>query len=266
MNRIKKNSMRSIKEYSTVIYENEIRSLIVRLLAMYNELSLPQLSDIMDMKKTTIQYHLKILRDNDIIYSSRDSHEDSRGSIPTKYYKLKQIRPDYHVRFDDLKKISDSEQRIEAYNNFLLSLESGLRELITIISFAKEGILSSKRKINDLYEGKLTSEKLDELHKSISEVNIQYSTISIPKEVYSKIKNYDIDFCKQIAKINEDYMNEEISSLKKLNLKDKEISDKLQNDEKYIEGYEIITVLLPLKNLIDVQINNKKQKKITQFR
>jgi DNA-binding transcriptional ArsR family regulator len=260
VNKTNKKSKISGKKQNTVIYGNEIRSMIVRLLAMYNELSLPQLSDIMDMKKTTIQYHLKILRDSNVIYSSRDSHEDSRGSIPTKFYKLKQLRPDYHVRFDDLKKISDLEQRVDAYNNFLQSLEAGFKEIITIISFAEEGILSSKRKINDVVEGKLTNKKLDELHKSISEVNLQYTTISIPKEVYSRIKNYNIDFCEQIVKVNENYIKEEISLLKKQNLNEKEISDKLQNDEKYLEGYEVITLLLPLKNLIDAQLVNKKQK------
>jgi DNA-binding transcriptional ArsR family regulator len=248
------------KEQHTVIYSSQIRSMIIRLIAMYNELSLPQLSEIMEMKKTTIQYHLKILRENNIIYSSRDSHEDSRGSIPTKYYKLKQLRPDYHVHFNDLKKITNLEQRLEAYANFLQTLEAGLKDIITIISYAKEGIMSSRRRINDLNESKLSNKKLDELHKYISEVNLQFSTISIPKEVYSRIKNINIEFFEQIEKINKTYIKEEISKLKEQNLSEKEISDILKSDERFLEGCEVIAVLLPLKNLIDAQLVNKKQK------
>lgn len=253
------------KEQLSVIYSNDIRSMIVRLLAIFNELSLPQLSEIMDMNKTTIQYHLKILRDNEVIYCSRDSQEDSRGSIPTKYYKLKSLRPDYHIHFDNIKKITNLEQRIEAYNNFLYTLEVGLKDIITIISYAEEGILNSKRKINGLVEGQLSNKKLDELHEYIREMNLQFSTISIPKEVYYRIKNFNVDFCKKIENINEEYIKEEISKLKEQNLNDKEISEILQTDEKFLEGHEVITILLPLRNLIDALLINKKQRIANQL-
>ena len=50
------------QEQLSVIFNNEIRTMTVRLLQIYTELSLAQLSEIMSMNKTTIQYHLKLLR------------------------------------------------------------------------------------------------------------------------------------------------------------------------------------------------------------
>jgi predicted transcriptional regulator len=248
------------KEKQNTIYSNNIRSMIVRLLAMYNELSLPQLSEIMNMKKTTIQYHLKILEEKEVIFNSRNSAEDSRGSIPTKYYKLQEIRPDHHVRLDDLKKISNLQDRLKAYTNFLETLEAGLKDILKITSYAEEGVASSRRLLNKIAKSKLTKKELDLLHQEILESNATYSAISIPKKVFFQSRNEVVNLFREIEKANQKFLDEEVAKLKEKNLSDKKIEHILQTDEKFIEGYEIITILLPLRKLIDSLLQVKKHK------
>ncbi|NHJ49705.1 MAG: winged helix-turn-helix transcriptional regulator [Asgard group archaeon] len=245
---------------SSSIYSNDIRSMIVRLLAMYTELSLPQLSEIMNMKKTTIQYHLKIMEEKRIIYNSRNSAEDSRGSIPTKYYKLKRVRPDHHVRLDDYKKITNLQDRLDAYVNFLTTLEAGLKDIIKITSYAEEGVASSRRLISKLSQSKITKKDLDFLHQQILDTNATYSTISIPKKVFYQASNEVVNFFREIEKTNQKFLDEEVTKLKEKNLTEKEIEHILQTDGKFIEGYEIITILLPLRKLIDSLLQVKKHK------
>lgn len=242
------------------IHSNETREMIVRLLELYTELSLPQLSNIMNLRKTTIQYHLQILRDKKIIYESKVSQEDSRGSIPTKYFKLKQSKPDYHVYFKDIKKITNVENRLLTYKQYLQSLEAGIRNLQTTISFALDGIESSKRKLAEIQKEKLTKEKFEELHEFIKNANTGLSTFMTSKSVYEKIAAYLPKVFEDFEKINKEFLAEERQKLKKHNYIDEEIDAIFKTNDEYIEGYEFIIVQLPLKNLINARLKNRKHK------
>lgn len=240
------------------IHSNETREMIVRLLELYNELSLPQLSNIMNLRKSTIQYHLQILRDKEIIYESKTSHKDSRGSIPTKYFKLKQPKPDYHVYFDDIKEIANMEERLVAYDQYLQSLEAGIKNLLNTVSFAIDGIKSSKRKLVEIQKEKPSKEMLEELHEFIKETNTGLSTFMSSRSVYRKIFDYLPKVFNDVEKINQEFFDEEKQRLERQNHTDEEIAAIFETEDEYIEGYEFIAILLPLKNLINARLENKR--------
>ncbi|MFX1283516.1 MAG: winged helix-turn-helix domain-containing protein [Promethearchaeota archaeon] len=239
------------------IYKNETRSILVNILRMYKELSLPQMVEILNMKKTTIQYHLQILRDKGIIIESRESPKESRGSIPTKYFKLKHLETDYHVSFNETEKITDLNERLEAYSAFLHNLNACMKEIIAIISFAEEGVKSSLRRIEECKKSKLSKKSLDDLHEYIQNTNTSLTIFSACEDVNLQICKYLPEVFHHIEQINDQYLESERKKFQKQNLGTDEIDLILQTDNKYLEGYQFITLLHPLKNLIDARVENK---------
>ncbi|HUT79763.1 MAG TPA: winged helix-turn-helix domain-containing protein [Candidatus Bathyarchaeia archaeon] len=223
------------QEQLSVIFNNEIRTMTVRLLQIYTELSLAQLSEIMSMNKTTIQYHLKLLRDKEIIFVSRESQEDSRGSIPTKYYQLKFSLDRYRASFNDIKKIKDKGQRLQAYTIYLQSLQAGLKDIKNQISFAEEAIVKSLSLIEDCSKQNLTDELLENLHSEIHELKSGITSFSTTKEGFSKITNEIPIFYEKFEKIHQ------------------------ENKQEKTEGFEIITLSIPLINLIESKLKSKQK-------
>ncbi|MFX1252783.1 MAG: winged helix-turn-helix domain-containing protein [Promethearchaeota archaeon] len=244
------------------IYKNETRSILVHILQMYKELSLPQMVEILNMKKTTIQYHLQILRDKGIIIESRESQKESRGSIPTKYFKLKHLEADYHVSFNETKNITDLTKRIEAYSAFLNNLNACIKETMAIMSFAEEGIKSSLRRIEECKKSKLSKKSLDDLHEYIQNTNTSISIFSACEDVNLQICKYLPEVFRHIEQINNQYLESERKKLQKQNLGTDEINLVLQTDDKYLEGYQFITLLHPLKNLITARLEGKRYNKL----
>ena len=225
--------------------------MIVRLLSMYEELSLPQFSKIMRKNKTTIQYHLQVLKDHNIIITSRESQADSRGSIATKYYKLKEEEGDYHVYLSDYMKINDFEERLSKYKEFLLQLDAGIKDLVNKISLAEKSIEKSLEKVEELSQTKITKDKLDDLHNFIKRINLGYSTIALPESIYFQNLKDVSKFLKGIAKSSENYLITEKRRLQHQNFSKEDVKKILRTDPKYIGGHEIIAIFLPLKEIID---------------
>jgi DNA-binding transcriptional ArsR family regulator len=241
------------------IYDHKIRRMIVQLLNMYNELSLSQLSKIMKKKKTTIQYHVTELRNNNIVRESRTSYEDSRGSIPAKYYKLNPLNLDYHQSFETLKKISDLSKRIEEYKNFILGIKRCIINLDSILSYAKEGIESSLRRIGKLEKNPetLTTEVFTELDHFIQNHNSSITIFSTAESPFMEICKLLPEMYSKMEKIHNNYYNGEKKRLKDTGESDSEIESIFQKEDKYTEGYQVITILHPLKNLIDTTLENE---------
>ena len=226
--------------------------MIVKLLGMYKELSLPQLSKILNKNKTTLQYHLQILKENDIIVTSRESQADSRGSIATKYYMLKKENRDYRVLLDNFKGISNLEERLEKYKKYIVELNEGIKNISDLLSFAEKGIKASLGKIEELNNDTLSKEKLDELHDYLRRINPGFSSIAIPERIYLEELQNVTKFFEGIAKSTEEYFKIEKAKLQKQNVTREEISEIMRTDSKFIEGHEIITIMLPIKELIDI--------------
>ncbi|MFW9923970.1 MAG: ArsR/SmtB family transcription factor [Candidatus Thorarchaeota archaeon] len=217
------------------IFNNEIRNMIVRLLRIYTELSLTQLSEIMSMNKTTIQYHLMLLRENKIVYVSRESQEDSRGSIPTKYYQLKYNFDRYRTNFADIKKIEKPQERIAAYKTYMQSLYAGLKDVKNQITYAENAIEISLKLIEEYSTQKLTESKLIELDEGLDKIRSGLTSFSTTKKYYSKIVDEIPSFYERFEKMQK------------------------EQNEIETEGYEIITLTLPLVNLIKSKLENKKK-------
>ncbi|MFX0139290.1 MAG: winged helix-turn-helix domain-containing protein [Candidatus Hodarchaeota archaeon] len=257
--------MKEIKDHFTTkqqldkIYDHNIRNMIVQLLNMYRELSLSQLSKILNKNKTTIQYHVAELRNNNIVQESRISHEDSRGSIPTKYYKLNPLNLDYHLDFAELQKISDFTKRIEGYKKFLYSLKICITNLQNLLTYAEEGVESSLKRINILENDpeKLSNEAFAELDGYIRDYNSSISIFSTAKSPFLEMKKLVPEMFHRIEKIEADYYMEEKKQLKGFGKSDDEIKSIFQNKEEYTEGYQVITILHPLKNLIEAKLENE---------
>ena len=218
------------------IFNNEIRNMIVRLLMIKEELSLTQLSKIMNMNKTTIQYHLKILRDKDIIFESRESHQDSRGSIPTKYYQLKHKILGYRVSFNDIKDITNHKEKLLAYKEYLQSLKAGLIDIRNIILYAEEAIENKLLMVEKYESMKLSNKLLEGLHEEISEIRTSFSSFSTTKNTFSKIREEIPNIYKKFEKMQ------------------------IDEDKESDEGYEVITLSIPLVELLESRITNKKRK------
>lgn len=229
----------ALKAYSneqlTEIYGNETRTMIVRLFRIYNELSLAQLSELMNMNKTTIQYHLKILREKDIIYESRESSEDSRGSIPTKYFQLKYEILDFRKDYSTISKINDPRERLIAYSNYFQLLLAGVKDIKNQILFVEEAIERNLVLIAENKDKNLTDDLMEKLVDEILEVNPAYSTFSTNRKSFSLIRNQIPEIFREFEKIQQ------------------------ENKDDTTEGYEIIAISIPLIRLIESRLKNKKR-------
>ena len=211
------------------IYSNETRNMIVRLLRLHNELSLAQFSTIMNMNKTTIQYHLKILREKDIIYESRESTEDSRGSIPTKYFQLKYEYPGYHTDFNDIKKIGNTTERLDEYSDYLKSLVAGLKDIKNLIFYAEEALENGLKLIERKRNENMSTDQLEELHDELREIKSSLSSFSTTKKAFLQIQEEIPKMYKSFEKIHSEKGNA-------------------------IEGFEIITLSIPLLKIIESRL------------
>ncbi|MFX0087328.1 MAG: ArsR family transcriptional regulator [Candidatus Hodarchaeota archaeon] len=241
------------------IYGHKTRRMIVQLLNMYNELSLSQLSKIMKKKKTTIQYHVTELRNSNIVRESRISSEESRGSIPTKYYTLRPLNLDYHLSFETLKNISDLDKRIEEYKSFLFGLKRCIINLDNILSYAKEGVESSLRRIEKLEENPetVTPELFTELDHFIQNHNSSISIFSTAESPFLEICKLVPEMYGKFEKIENNYYSDEKTRLKAAGKADDEIKSIFQTEAQYSEGYQVITILHPIKNLIEAALENE---------
>ncbi len=222
------------EEQFNEIFSHEIKNMIVRLLRIYTELSLAQLSEIMSMNKTTIQYHLMHLREKGIIYVSRESQEDSRGSIPTKYYQLKLGIKHYRANFDEIRKIKNLEERLLAYGTYMQNLLAGLKDIKNQLSYAESALEKSLNLIDKASKKQLSDDILNKLDEEINGLRSGISSFSTTKENYFKI-------VKKVPAFYESF----------------EINDQTLDDP---EGYEIITLSIPLVDLIKSKLENKKKK------
>jgi hypothetical protein len=69
-----------------------------------------------------------------------------------------------------------------------------------------------------------------------------------------------VNFYEQIAQANKEFIDEKVAALIKQNLDEDEINHILHTDDEFVEGHEIITILLPIRKLIDTLLQNKKHK------
>ena len=222
-------------EQLTEIYKNETRTMIVRLFRIYDELSLAQLSTLMNMNKTTIQYHLRLLREKDIIYESRESSEDSRRSIPTKYFRLKLKKLDFRKDYSFISKISNPQERLNAYDNYFQLLLAGVKDIKNQILFVEEAIDRNLALIDENKDRNLTNDLLNELENELLEVNTSYSTFSTNKKSFSLIRTKIPEMFKEFEKIQQ------------------------ENEDDTTEGYEIIALSIPLIKIIESRLENKKR-------
>ena len=219
----------------TEIYGNETRTMIVRLFRIYNELSLTQLSELMNMNKTTIQYHLKLLREKDIIYQSRESSEDSRGSIPTKYFQLKYKKLDYRKDYTSIFKINDPQKRLTAYSDYFQLLLAGVKNIKNQILFVEEAIERNLALIAENKDKNITNDLMEKLENEILDVTPGYSTFSTNKKSFSLIRNQIPEIFREFEKIQK------------------------ENNDDTTEGYEIIAISIPLIKLIESRLKNRKE-------
>jgi len=228
----------AVKAYTndqlTEIYGNETRTMIVRLFRIYSELSLAQLSELMNMNKTTIQYHLKILREKDIIYQSRESSEDSRGSIPTKYFQLKYEKLDFRKDYSTISKINDPQERLIAYSNYFQLLLAGVKDIKNQILFVEEAIERNLALIDENKDKNLTADSMEMLEDEILEVTPGYSTFSTNKKSFSLIREQIPETFRKFEQIQQ------------------------ENEDDTTEGYEIIAISIPLIRIIESRLKNKK--------
>lgn len=248
------------EEQLHMIYNHPTRGMIVQLLNMYNELSLSQIAALLRKKKTTVQYHVSELKKHSIIRESRNSYEDSRGSIPTKYFSLNFIKLDYHLNFDELTIIPDVSERIITYRNFLLSIKSSIVNLQNKLSYAKTGVESSLKKLEELSkQPKITEESFNELNNFIIRHSAAISTFSTAKTPYREIIPLIPELMDKVKKLEKEYYETERARLIALGKTEDEVEDLFQTDEDYSDGYQLITILNPLKNLLEVALEENKK-------
>ncbi|MFX1508622.1 MAG: hypothetical protein ACFFDC_21275, partial [Promethearchaeota archaeon] len=147
------------------VYGHILRTTIVQLLNMYKELSLTQLSKMLKQNKTTVQYHITELKKINVIKVSRISHEESRGSIPKKYYELNFINLDHHFYLTKFEPDVDPKIRLDEYENFLLCQRNSITYHQSLLGYAKDSIENSLKLVSDLQNNPdaLTKEQLSEL-------------------------------------------------------------------------------------------------------
>ena len=92
----------------------------------------------------------------------------------------------------------------------------------------------------------------DELHDYLRRINPGFSSIAIPERIYLEELQNVTKFFEGIAKSTEEYFKIEKAKLQKQNVTREEISEIMRTDSKFIEGHEIITIMLPIKELIDI--------------
>jgi len=183
----------------------------------------------MNMNKTTIQYHLKILREKDIIYESRESTEDSRGSIPTKYFQLKYEYPGYHTDFNDIKKTGNTTERLDEYSDYLKSLVAGLKDIKNLIFYAEEALENGLKLIERKRNENMSTDQLEELHDELREIKSSLSSFSTTKKAFLQIQKEIPKMYKSFEKIHSEKGNA-------------------------IEGFEIITLSIPLLKIIESRL------------
>ncbi|MHA2074244.1 MAG: winged helix-turn-helix domain-containing protein [Candidatus Hodarchaeales archaeon] len=234
------------------VYGHILRRTIVQLLNMYKELSLTQLSKMLKQNKTTIQYHITELKKIDVIKVSRISHEESRGAIPKKYYKLNFANLDRHFYLTKLEPDVDPKTRLDEYEQFLLCQRNSIIYHQSLLGYAKDSIENSLKIVSDLQNNPdiLTKARIAELDDYIKQNCISITGFSTAKQPFLEMSGLVSEFYDKVVKTEKEFYQKEKSELTDLGKTEEEIKVIFQTNEKYSESHQVLTYMFPLKNLI----------------
>ena len=207
-------------------YKNEKRFLIRKLLRVYGELSLTDLSRLMKMSKTAIHHHLKLMRSADLIEVSREV--DSRGSINKKYFCLKKGPQRFNI--EDLKNIEPIEKRYDTMKVMMKTLQVTYGEVIYELNLFQSFLNEIEKDINLHQDTQPDISKLDEYQELMETHNIHLRNIFLSKKQFVFYKNLEANFLNKVDEL-------------------------LSNDTDDESPYLVTLMEMPIKNLMEYKID-----------
>lgn len=189
-------------EKQNEVFKSSVRTSIMRLLYIYRELSLPDLSKYLNMNKSSIYHHLKILKDLDFIEESKRT-EKVRGSIKKKYFKLKNEKT-YNLDLDQLDIIKEDEIRKLKFIKLLKSWNQHYNDFNNLFQYYNQIMLYNEQVIENLEKFSLTKKQLDRIKDEVNKNNIGIVTFEFTEKQFTEYVKIFKEFIDKIYKMQEE--------------------------------------------------------------
>ena len=180
-------------------YKSEKRLMIRNLLTIYKELSLTELAEHMQMSKTAVHHHLKILRDCQVVEVSRE--EEAQGSIDRKYFQL--AKGQRHFDVENLSQIEDPVRRCQIMKNMVKTLQVVYREVTNRMELMVNFTQYLADELNKLDATNPDQSELAALQAELSKNNTHLRNIPLSKKQFEDYKQLTQEFFDNVKGMKE---------------------------------------------------------------